>query len=73
MLVKWKKAVDNHQAFGLASYSQLCLKYLTASIRLDSKSRVNFKIYDVAIWETNNYNTHIDQFFKRSRQLGDEI
>ena len=25
--------------------------------RLDKKASVNFKIYEVTIWETNNYNT----------------
>ena len=30
--------------------------------RLEKKDKVNFKICDVAIWETNNYNTHIAQF-----------
>ena len=49
MLVTWKKAADNHQVFGLASYSQLCLKCLTASIRLNSKSTVNFK----NLWRSN--------------------
>ena len=29
--------------------------------RLDQKNKVNFKIYDVTIWETNNCNTHISQ------------
>ena len=27
--------------------------------RLDKKVKVNFKIYDVTDWKTNNYNTHI--------------
>ena len=27
--------------------------------RLDKKAKVNFKIYDIATWETNNYNAHI--------------
>ena len=30
--------------------------------RLDKKAMVNFKIYDVADWATNNYNTHITQY-----------
>ena len=29
--------------------------------RLDKKAMVNFKIYDVADWTTNNYNTNIQQ------------
>ena len=31
---------------------------------LDKKSMVNFKIYDVTDWTTNNYNTHIAQYLK---------
>ena len=32
---------------------------------LDKKAEVNFKIYDVTTWETNNYNTHIAQHLKK--------
>ena len=31
---------------------------------LDKKTKVNFKIYDLPAWETNNYNTHIGQYLK---------
>ena len=34
-------------------------------IRLDKKAKINFKIYDVTTWETNNYNTHIPQYLKK--------
>ena len=27
--------------------------------RLNYKAKVNFKIYDIINWETNNYNAHI--------------
>ena len=30
--------------------------------RLYQKDKVNFKIYDVTAWLTNNYNTHIAQY-----------
>ena len=33
--------------------------------RLDKKAKVNLKIYDVKIWTTNNYSTHIVQYFKK--------
>ena len=33
--------------------------------RLDKKVEVNFKIYDVADWTANNYNTHIAQNLKK--------
>ena len=31
----------------------------------DKKYKVNFKIYDVIQWETNNYNTFIAQYLKK--------
>ena len=31
---------------------------------LDQKVKVNFKIYDITTWLTNNYNTHIAQCLK---------
>ena len=34
--------------------------------RLDKKERLNFKIYDVKVWEINNYNTHIVQYLTRT-------
>ena len=33
--------------------------------RLDKKVKVNFKIYDVTDWTTNNYNTYIVQYLKK--------
>ena len=33
--------------------------------RLDEKAMVNFKIYDMADWTTNNYNTYITQYLKK--------
>ena len=33
--------------------------------RLDKKAMVNFKIYDVEDWVTNNYNIHINQYLKK--------
>ena len=32
---------------------------------LDYKDKVNFKIYDVTTWETNNCNTHIVQYLRK--------
>ena len=37
------------------------------------KEKVNFKIYDVTTWLTNNYNTYIAQYLKNYRQPGNEI
>ena len=33
--------------------------------RVDQKGIVNFKIYDVTTWLTNNCNTHVDQYLKK--------
>ena len=33
--------------------------------QLDEKVMVNFKIYDVTDWTTNNHNTRITQYLKR--------
>ena len=35
---------------------------------LDWKDKVNFKIYDVTTWLTNNYNAHIAQYLTKWRQ-----
>ena len=37
------------------------------------KAKVNFKIYDVTDWTTNNYNTHIAQYLKKQSQSDNEI
>ena len=36
-------------------------------------AKVNFNIYDVINWETNNYNTHIGQYLKREQESVNEI
>ena len=33
--------------------------------RLDKKAEVNFEIYDVADWITNNYDAYIAQYLKK--------
>ena len=33
--------------------------------QLDQKDKINFKIYDVTAWLTNNCNTHIEQYLKK--------
>ena len=46
------------------------LKFLSrlfddAAKKLDNKAKVNFKVYDIATWETNNCNSHIAQNLKK--------
>ena len=36
-----------------------------AEKRLDKKPMVNFEIYDVTDWTSNNYNTHIAQYLMK--------
>ena len=33
--------------------------------RLEKMAKVNFKIYDVTDWTTNNYDTYIAQYLKK--------
>ena len=40
---------------------------------LGYKYKVNFKMYDVITWLTNNYNTYIAQYFTKQRQTNDGI
>ena len=52
-------------------YCKISFKFLSQLFdhvgkRLDKKERLNFKIYDVKVWEINNYNTHIVQYLTRT-------
>ena len=38
----------------------------------DEKDKVNFKIYDVTAWLTNNHNKRTAQYFLKLRQPGNE-
>ena len=42
-----------------------------AGKQLDKKAKVNFKIYDVTYWETNDYNKHIAQIHNMEIYLYD--
>ena len=37
------------------------------------KDKVNFKIYDVTTWFTNNFNTYIVQYLEKERETDNEI
>ena len=39
----------------------------------DWKDKVNFKIYDVSTWLTNNCNTHSAQYLGKSREPDNEV
>ena len=35
--------------------------------------KINFQIFDVTIWETNNCYTHIAQYLKKQKQSDNKI
>ena len=46
------------------------LFFVNVGKQLEKKSKINFKIYEIKDWETNNCNTPIACYLKRSRQPG---
>ena len=40
---------------------------------LDQRDKVNFKIYDVTTWLTNNDNTYLAEYLTKQRQSDIEI
>ena len=46
------------------STSIFVLNFGNVEKRLDKKAKVNFKIYDITDWTTNNCNTHIAQYLR---------
>ena len=60
--------------FLFSRYINFCLDFLVMQKkRLDSKVKVNFKIFDVINWLTNKCNTHIVQYLTRQRQPDSEM
>ena len=51
--------------FVLEIFTHLSYLFGYVEKRLDKKAMVNFKIYYVTEWTTNNYNTHITQYLKK--------
>ena len=52
--------------FPYSRYLNFCLNFFGhAEKQLDEKDKVNFKIYDVTIWEAENRKTHIPQYLKK--------
>ena len=54
-----------HVESSFCSYLILCPDFGDLGKQLDKKAKVEFKIYDVTEWETNNYNTHTAQYIKK--------
>ena len=53
--------------FVLKIFTFLSLLFGNVAKRIDKKVKVNFKFYDVTVWLTNSYNTHIAQYLKKYR------
>ena len=49
----------------LKIFEFLSLLFGHVAKRLDQNDKVNFKIYDITAWLTNNCNTHIDQYLEK--------
>ena len=46
--------------------TNLLYKYIKHHVgKHDKKTKINFKIYDITDWMTNNYNTYIAQYLKK--------
>ena len=79
---KWKpfkndeKCFLSHVKFFFRSFSlHPVLSWLFGYVekQLDNKVKVNFKIYDVTDWATNNYNRHIAEYVSNLRHSVNEI
>ena len=58
--------ISSEKLFSFLRYSQFCPDFFGyIGKQLDKKAKVNFKIYDVANWNTKSYNKHIARYFKK--------
>ena len=52
--------------FIISRYLNFCPDFYDhAGKQFDKKNKVNFKIYDIKNWETDNYNIHFTQYLKK--------
>ena len=59
--------------FYLKIFKVLSWHFSHVEKRLDYKNKVNFKIYDVITWQTDNCNTRINKYLEEQGQSGNEI
>ena len=59
--------------FDLKIFKVLSWHFSHVEKRLDYKNKVNFKIYDVITWQTDNCNTRINKYLEKQGQSGNEI
>ena len=58
--------------FVLKIFKSLSLLFGLLEKRFDLKEKVNFKMYEVTTWETNNCNKLTAQYIKKYKQLENE-
>ena len=71
-LLQWKPFENDEKCFlvhvtalfVLEVYPSMSWLFGCLEKRFDKVAMVNFKIYDVTIWTSNNYNTHIAQYLQ---------
>ena len=49
------------------------LRCLNCCPRLNKKAKVNFKIYDITNWITNNYNKQVARYLIKKMELVNDI
>ena len=59
--------------FSFFRYLHFYIDFKLCRKTADKKVNVNFKIYGLRDWATNNCNKHIAQYLKKKRQSGNEI
>ena len=57
--------ISPQKLFSFSRYFTYCLDFLPCSKMAELIDKVNFKIYDVAAWLTNNCNSHIPQYLEK--------
>ena len=64
VVIEWEFWVL-YDVFVTDSVSRVSWLFGHVEKRFDNKAMVNFKIYEVIDWTTNNYNIHIAQYLKK--------
>ena len=60
--------ISPQKLFSFSRYLTFCFDFFgRVAKRLDQKDKVNFKIYDVTAWLTNNCNTHVAHISRSKR------
>ena len=66
--------ISPKKLFSFSRYLTFCLDFFgRVAKRLNSKDKVNFKIYDVTASLTSSCNTHIAQHLEKERESDNEM